>query len=654
LALDKLFEPARIRKLDLKNRIVMPAMGTALADSSGGVTEAVVTYYAERARGGVGLIIVEGSLVRADGKEHIQLALYDESLLPGLSRLTQAIKQHGAKCAIQLNHGGRMAPRRHIGTQPLAPSPVPHRGGEVPHELTVEEIRALVKAYVDAAGRMKRAGFDAVEVHGAHGHLVGQFLSALTNKRRDAYGGDPESRARFAREICLAIREEVGPEYPILFRLSVEEGIKGGITARESQGLVRLLVKNGVDAIDTSSGYKASSEEGYIAQQLPSARAPGSFPRGFMIDMAQAMKQVVSVPVIGVGRINDPRLADRFIREGKADLIAMGRALIADPELPNKAAQGRFDEIRTCIACNTCGLELWRAHIACAVNPRAGYEDDLNFARVSSRKTVVVVGGGPAGMEAARVAALRGHQVTLLEKNDYLGGNLVAASAPLFKSEISELRRYLTGQMARLAVKVEMGREANERAVLQEKPDAVVLATGGRPLLPRIPGATRESCCMAVNVLRGDTEVGGNVVVVGAGMVGCETAAFLAQKGKKVTLVTRRTSDFGPSEGLAPDMETLMRRWFFYDLWPKLDIEIVARAAYSEVTEKGLVVRDQEGAARLVEGDSIVFALGMVPNNELETGLRGKVPVLHMAGDCVRARRIIEAVHEGARVACGI
>jgi len=651
MTLKNLFQPGRIGTMELKNRIVMPPMGTGFADISGQVTDRIINYYAERARGGAGLIIIEATCIAPEGKVVVQLCVYDDSFIPGLRRLARAVQKEGAKVCLQLHHGGRRGARRPAGTKLVAPSPIASWGGEVPHELTTEEVEKLVDDFGQGARRAKEAGFDAVEVHGGNAHLVAQFLSPLTNKRRDKYGGDLESRARFAVEICRRIREEVGPDYPFQFRLLTNEFIKGGVTVKDARRVAPLLVEAGVDAIHIAMAYVPSSEEGYIAHQMPVSFAPMSFPKGAFVHLAQAIKEVVNVPVIGVGRLGEPRLADRVIGEGKADFISMGRPLIADPALPNKAAQGKYSDIRPCIACNTCGTSVFGTYLSCAVNPEAGRESEYKIVPAARPKKVVIIGGGPAGMEAARIAALRGHRVTLLEKGSYLGGNLVPASVPSFKHDIDDLRRYLTGQMEALPVDVRLGKEASAEMVLGMKPEVVILATGAHAFLPEIPGVNKKNVSTAIEVLTGAKTTGSLAVVVGGGMVGCETAVFLAETGRRVTLVTRRPSDFSLKEGLAPDMEPLLRRWLLFELWPKLDIDVVARATFAKVTDEGLVVRDQEGKSRLVEGDSVVFALGLTANKELESVLTGKVAELYSIGDCVEPRQIVHAVHEGADVA---
>jgi len=654
--LNKLFEPGKIGTMEVRNRIVFPPMGTGFADASGHVTDRMIQYCVARARGGVGLFIMEGTSVSFEGKVVHQPGVYDDSFIPGLARLAAAVKQEGARIALQLHHGGRRARRRVTGVQPVAPSPIAPFGGEVPHELTVEEIGTLVEAYGQGAHRAKEAGFDTVEVHGGNGHLIAQFLSALTNKRRDRYGGDLESRARFALEICRRIRQIAGPDYPLMVRFVIDEYIKGGNLPRDGQQIARMLVKAGVDAIHTTSAYVASSEEGYIEQLMPASFAPMSYPSGHLIHLAQAIKQVVNVPVIGVGRISDPRMADRFIAEGKADFISMGRAIFADPDMPRKAALGRYDDIRKCLACNVCGLGILGGvgHVVCTVNAELGREKEYAITPTQKPKNVVVVGGGPAGMEAARVAALRGHRVTLLEKKDHLGGNLISASAVSFKRTIGDILYYLTAQLRKLPVEVELAKEATPETIIGLKPEAVILATGAEPTLPDVAGITRGSVANAIDVLSGTREVGHNVVVVGGTMVGCETAAFLADKGKHVTLVTDTSSDFGPGEGLAADMEASLRRWFLFELWPKIDVDVIARSAFEEVTDRGLVVRNNDGDTMLVEGDSIVFALDLTPSRGLEAALKDRVPELHAIGDCVKPRQIVNAVHEAARVARAI
>jgi len=632
----------------------MPAIFTQYGESSGFVTQRQIDFYVERARNNAGLITTEATAVALGGRTMgNQLGIYDDVFIPGLSRLAEAIKKTGACCFLQMNHGGRRARSTfNNGIQPVAPSAIPAQTGEMPRELTTEDIDGLIEAYARGAQRTREAGFDGVEVLFAHGYLIAQFLSPLTNKRTDKYGGDLASRARLAIEIIQRIRQRVGENYLISARIGGDEYIKGGLSLKDAQRVAAMLEETGVNVINVSAGYTASHEEGYLSCLIPASIAPMSLPRGCYLHLAEGIKKVVKVPVIAIGRLDDPDLAEEVIAQGKADMVAIGRGLIADAAFASKVYHQQYSDIRRCIACNTCMTKLFtEVNLRCTVNPEVGKEEEYRIKPAPTAKRVVVVGSGPGGMEAARVATLRGHKVSLVERNPCLGGNLVPAAAVSFKRDISHLTEYLSTAIYKLGVEVSLNIEVDYERVLALRPDVVILATGASPQMPAIPGVERDSVTDAVKVLEGKVETGSKVVVVGGGMTGCEAAVFLAESGKKVTLVSRRSTDFSAADGLAPDMNSILRRWFLVELWPKLPIEVIGKSTFQEVTDEGLIVEDREGRRRLIAGDTIVFAVGMKPNNGLKEKIHGKVPELYEVGDCVEPRNIIDAVEEGARIA---
>ncbi|MBM2831105.1 MAG: oxidase [Dehalococcoidia bacterium] len=472
----RLFEPYRLGSLALKNRIVMPAMAVAFASDEGHVTKRLLHYFTARARGGVGFIIVGYTSVdyRRGRTGPNKLSIDDDRCIPGLSQLVETVHGEGLKVAVQLNHGGGYSPSSLTGLQPVAPSAVFCRpGGDLPHPLTEAEIEEIVGRFAAAAGRAVKAGFDALEIHAASGYLINQFLSPSRNKRQDKYGGSLENRARFLLEIVGAIRQKMGKGYPLSVRINGSEyGIPGGITVDNAVALAVLLEKAGVDAVNVT----------YFGARYPFVETEE--PDGSFIPLAAAVKKAVKVPVIAVGRIS-PRLGEEVLREGKADLVAIGRALLADPELPLKAFAGREEDINPCITCRYCGFLTPHGETGCMVNPVLGREGDFNLRRTEKVKRVLVVGGGPAGMQAARVAALRGHEVTLVEKGQRLGGLLHTASRVPGYSRIADLARYSARQVEKAGVKVERGRAVTAATLEAIKPDAVVLATGARITLVR-------------------------------------------------------------------------------------------------------------------------------------------------------------------------
>ncbi|MGQ9497439.1 MAG: oxidoreductase [Desulfotomaculales bacterium] len=641
----KLFEPVQIGAMQLKNRIVKPPMVTNYATDDGAVTERLKAYHAARARGGVGLIIVEAAYVHPGGRGFSrELGIYADDLIPGLRTLADAVHAHGAKIAIQLYHGGRQTSSKVTGSPIVAPSPIPWaEDQEVPRELTVEGIRALVDAFGEAARRAKEAGFNAVEVHGAHGYLINEFLSPLSNRRTDAYGGTLENRMRFPLEVVAKVREKVGPDFPVIYRLSAVEFVPGGLTMEETAVFAQRLVEAGVNAIHVSAGIYASS-----AMIIP----PMAVPRGCHVQYAAAIREATGarVPVIAVGRIKDPAMAERILQEGKADLVAMGRALLADPDLPRKAAEGRPDDIRKCIACNQgCIDRLFKdLDITCLCNALCGHEAEYDFpAPAAEKKTVLVVGGGPAGLEAARVAALRGHRVILYEAGEALGGQLRLAGKPPHKEDMQDLESFLTTQVAKLGVVVELGRGADAGTVKAVKPNVIVVATGAIPAMPAIPGIEMNHVVPAWDVLDDKVAVGQKVLIIGGGLVGCETAEFLADRGKDVTVVEMMpdvATDVGPLTR-APLLERLDRK----------KVRLLTGARVQTIEADGVLVEREGRVEKLGDIDNVVIAVGATPNLEFVRSL-GETggTAFYTVGDCAKPRRIIDAIHEAFRVASQI
>ncbi len=628
----RLFRPGRIGQMELRNRIVMPPMVTNFATKDGYVTEQLKKYYEARAQGGAALIILEAVYFHPQGRGYInELSITDDKFIPGLSELAQAIQRHGAKASLQITHDGRNAHSHLTGTQPVAPSPIPNPGGEMPKELTVGEIAEIIGHFAQAARLSKKAGFDAVQINTGAGSLLGQFVSRAFNKREDAYGGDLGNRARFLVEVVKAVRQAVGVGYPIECKMTGKQyGIENGITLEEAQQVVRMAQDAGADAISVTA-----------LGSFPSALAANIPLEPIFVELAAGIKKVVTVPVIAVGRI-DLELGERILQEEKADLIAMGRALIADPELPNKVISGRLDDITPCIVCMRCLDKLFiESPIDCTVNARVGREAEYTIEPAKKPKKVFVIGGGAAGMEAARVAASRGYKVTLYEKESKLGGQLISATIAPHKDRTAPLTRYLEAQVKKLDVKVELGKEVTAALLEEVNPDVVVLATGATPIIPEIPGAKGDNVVTAVDVLTGRKKVGEVVVVVGGGMIGCETAEFLADKGKRVTILEmleEMGSDIGPA--LRP---TILERLKNASVRMETGVKAV------EITEKG-VRGMRDSTAEFFEGDTLVLAVGMEPSKGLAQSLKGKVKELYLIGDCVEPRKIVGAIDDGFRV----
>jgi 2,4-dienoyl-CoA reductase-like NADH-dependent reductase (Old Yellow Enzyme family)/thioredoxin reductase len=633
----KLFATGHIGRLELKNRLIMPPMATNYASKEGEVTDRQIAYYEERAKGGVGLIIIEVSCVDMPVGKGMgrQIAVDDDKFIPGLSRLAKAIKRHGAGAAIQLHHAGRQTTARITHHQPVAPSPITG-DGEIPRELTLDEIAALIQRFGDAAERAKKAGFDGVEIHGAHGYLVSQFLSPLSNHRQDDYGGSLENRSRFLLEIIRDARSKVGKYYPLWCRLSaMEMGVDGGITVEETQTVAKMAEKAGVDAIHVSAH-----------QVGPARRPPMAQPTCYFVPWAQAIKEVVSVPVIAVSRI-PPELAEDVIRDGKADFVSIGRQLLVDPYLPQKTAAGKIEDIRPCICCLTCldSINWSREGVRCVVNPTLGREQDSELKQTKSPKKVVVVGGGPGGMEAARVAALRGHKVVLFDDDKEPGGQLILATKPPYKDTLEPFRQYLIRQVKKAGIELRLGQKFTPSMVDELKPDVVILATGVKPFTPQIPGIERKKVVQAEEVLMG-AAIGDRVAIIGGELVGCETALLLIEKGKKVTIMRR-----------GPELATKVHRFIREPMLSRLKYkgaDILAGVEYQEITDAGVVVKTASGEKKVVVADTVVLAAGSTPNTDLAKALKDKVDRVIPVGDCVEPRSIMEAVEEGFKAGLNV
>ncbi len=631
-----LFEPFKLGKIELKNRIVMPPMGTRYPAFGGWVTERLKHYYAERARGGVGLVIVEFACVTYAGRgSHYTLGIYDDNLIPGLRELSRAIRAEGAKTAIQLAHAGPAARPDVTGVQPVAPSPIPCFGGEVPRELSIAEIEDLVEAFAQAARRAKEAGFDAIELHMAHGYLINAFLSPLTNKRTDEYGGDTIGRTKFAVKVLQRVKEITEDEFPVLCRFSADEFVRGGLTLNESKIIVNILEQAGADTIDVTAGVAES-----VYMNIP----PMTLPEGCIIHLAEGIKKTVSVPVIAVGKIRDPRFAETILKEGKADLVAVGRGLIADPEWSQKASEGRFDDIRPCVSCNIpeCQVRLRRGlDLGCLVNPVVGREEEFRIRPPQRRKKVLVAGGGPAGLEAARVATLRGHEVVLCEKQSRLGGQFILAAVPPNKEEIRKLTNYLIRQVTKLGVDVRTNHPVGKQTINDMRPDVVIVATGAIPLIPEIQGV-KTNAVSAWSVLTDKVKVGQKVVVIGGGNIGCEAAEYLAQKGKEVAILEMLSE-------AAAELPWWTKKLLF-DRLARYGVQIITQAEVMTI-EKDTVIYNRGGLVHNTGHiDTVVLAIGAVPNDGLLSELQDTGLEVHAVGDCVEPRSGVEAIREGFEI----
>jgi len=634
----KLFEEGYIGNMRIRNRTVMPPMGTNLASETGAVTQSMIHYYRERAKGGVGLIITEINSVDSPQGYAIpnQLSIHDNSYIAGHNELVEAVKEHGAKIITQLHHAGRQTtPENTFGLQPVAPSAIPDPFLKVvPRELTTSEIEEIIEKFIKAAIRSQNAGYDGVELHGAHGYLIGQFMSPFSNKRTDLYGGDLNGRMRFPLEIIRGIKQRTRGDFPIVFRFSADEFVEGGIHLDEAKQIARMLQDAGVDALDVSSGVYAS---------MPTILEPMSYAEGWRVYLAEEIKKVVQIPVITVGVIRSPETAESILAEGKADFVALGRTLIADPEWPFKAMEGRTEDIRKCITCNIwcIGERVFKnLHVRCTVNPVAGRE--LEYPLITSTmspKHFAVMGGGPAGMEAARVLATAGHRVTLFEREPELGGQVRLASVPPGKEKIRWSIEYLQTQIRKLGVEVHLNTEANADTVQGMDIDSVILATGAAPLIPDIPGVHNPNVTTAWDLLAGRYEVGDRVVVIGGGSVGCETGLFLKHRGKDVTVIEME-------DELAVDTEPISRMSLLDELG-KAGVRTVTGLNVREIKHDGVVAIDSRWKEYWFPCAHVVLSVGSVPVNHLEEELRQRGMRVFVIGDAKKPRKLNHAIHDG-------
>lgn len=630
----RLIQPFLLKNLVLRNRIVMAPMLSRLCAPDGIVTSKLIDYYAARARGGAGLIIVEYCYI--DEKEskasHGQLGIYSDQLIAGLGDLAEAIQEWGAKAILQICHAGRCTSTTIMGRQPIAPSAVPSPTGEMTKEMTLDEIEATIESFGEAARRAKTAGFDGVELHGTHGYLMAQFYSPYTNHRTDLFGKD---RGLFALQSLDRVRSRIGSDYIVGYRMSAEEFIENGVHLADAKALATRLEARGIDYIHVSAGIPETGHHIVV---------PIYFSQGHLLHLAEGIKSSVNVPVIAAGAIHDPVLAEEALANNKADLIAMGRALIADPELPNKIRSCQFENIRTCLRCNEgCRSRMpQNKTLRCAINAEVGREREMEVRHISNPKHICVIGGGPAGMEAARTLALRNHRVTLIEKGKELGGLMKYAAVPDFKAELRSFLTYLRTQVEKSRIEILYDRVATLQFVKEIGPDSVVLATGSSMTKPEIPGAERPFVATALELISGKFQVQGKVVVVGGAAMGCEVALHIASSGKKVTIVEMLGE-------IAMDLEPRCRLALL-ELLRERRIEILTGWKLERIEEGKSLLIGRDGQRLEVTTESVILAFGLKSSQELLNPLKDNFTEVYAIGDCVEPRKIYQAIHEGAFV----
>ncbi len=658
-----LFSPAQIGTLQLRNRLVMTPMHLGYSPK-GVVNDQLIEFYRARARGGVGLIIVGGCGIDRIGNAYGMTQLDDDSQIPGLRQLVDAVHSEGAKIVPQLYQAGRYAHSALTGQPSVAPSPIASRlTGQIPVELTEEKIVEIIASFVSAAKRAQTAGFDGVEILASAGYLISQFLSPLTNQRTDRYGGDLQARMTFGLEVVEAVRGAVGPNYPIIVRVAGNDFMPGSHTNTESRAFCQALEKAGVNAINVTGGW----------HETPVPQLTMNVPRGAYAYLALGIKQAVSIPVIACNRINSPELAEEILEEGKADFIGMARPLLADPELPKKAMSGHSEKVRPCIGCNQGCLDyVFRMKpTSCLVNAEAGREAELGpISKSEKTQQILVIGAGAAGMELARVATLRGHKVTIWEESDKTGGQLALAAAPPGRKDFLNLGTYLANACLELGVSIQYNVKATPEnilaAVQRGEFNRVVIATGARPITPPIKIEEGTEVLQAWDVLLGRKKTGQNVVIVGGGAVGVDTALLLAESGtidnetlrflmvqhaetdkelyRLATQGSKKITVLEMAKGIGRDIGPSTRWSMLADL-KRYKVNCLDENKVLEIRSEGVLV-EKAGEQQVLPADTVILAVGSCSQNELYATLQGKVELLSIIGDAAKPRKVLDAIHE--------
>ncbi len=637
MKLTKIFEPGKIGNLELKNRLIVSAMSSHMGNPDGTPNEAVNSYLVRKVEGGWGLIFTEDLGVTQDaGSDPVVGSLWNDAQIPAWTETVRRVHEAGGLIGAQLYHAGRQRSLKAYPTHPVAPSAlkepaVPY----VPRALEVEEIHDLVKAFGESAARAKQCGFDCIEIHGAHGYLLNQFMSSFSNKRTDEYGGCLINRMRFPLEVLAACREAVGPNYPIFFRFNTCDYVEGGIELPEAVVMAKMLEEAGVDALHCTQGMFASKQ---------TIIGPGFIPVMNFANNAATIKASVNVPVIAVGRYNDIYMSEAMLRDGKADYIVMARASLADPDLPNKAKAGKEDEIIHCIGCNQgcTGETAVGNRVNCIANPHTCRETEYDLSIVENPKKVFIAGAGVAGLAAMQGAGERGHKITLFEASNEIGGQWLAAMTPPGKTEYASLIMNYRRMLKKFNVEVRLNTPLTKEIVEAEKPDAVIVATGSKPMFLPIPGLdNRDYVKTAVEVLRGQTMYGKNVVVAGGGMTGAETAVFLAVQGCNVKMI-----EMAPE--IITDAVAQVKSCLFEHI-KKYNVEVHTHTKLTKVDgENGVIYAEEYGEpVEFKHIDMLVNAMGIRSYNPLMEELKDCGCKVVAAGDASSAKNGYKNIREG-------
>lgn len=654
-----LFEPIKINCLEVKNRIFMPAMHLNMCKDFG-ITDRLINFYSKRAQGGAGAITLGYATVDELSGGPNCIGAHHDRFIPGLARAVKAIKDNNALAFVQINHAGRYAPSSKIKKQPVAPSAIASRlTGETPKALTFDEIDQVIQRFAKAALRVKQAGFDGVEVLSGTGYLISEFLSPLTNRREDEYGKTFENRMRFGLKIIKEIKKKVGPAFPIIVRINGNDFMSGGNTREELKSYAVKLADAGADALNINVGWHEARVPQIVA----------SVPRAVFVYLARGVKSLVDIPVIAGHRINTPDIAREVIENEMCDMAAMGRALLADPDLPDKALTGRSEEIIHCIGCaQGCFDHVQTGKpVECLVNPLAGHENKYIFKKTKKPKRIMIIGAGAAGMSAALSAAASGHDVSLYEKTDQTGGQLFLAAAPPGREEFMEFAKDLNNQLIVNGIETKFNQEIDLSFIIKEKPEKVILATGAVPFSPPIKGSDLPHVVQGWDVLGNRVRTGRRVVVIGAGAVGVETALYLAKKGALSAddvkfLIVNRAEDpefiseqasKGSKEVVLIEMTDkigrdigISTRWTMIQELSRCNVQVHTSTMAKSINKSG-VSTEKEGKSYEIEADTIVMAVGSQPYNPLEKGLREQGIPYEVIGDAGKIGMAFDAVHSG-------
>ena len=649
--IEQLMRPLTIRSMEIANRVVMPPMGTALGNNDSTVSEANLAYMKRRARSGAGLYITEIVEVHPLGSASPRcMGVWEDRFIPGLSKLAETVHAQGSKIAMQLHHAGRESFYQLSQGKAIAPSAIPSYifgFAGTPREMTLDEIKETIASFGAAAVRAKAAGFDAVELHGAHGYLLMQFLSAHSNQRTDEYGGDFRHRARFMIECIEEVRRQAGDDFPISLRISGEECIRGGYGIEDMQTIIPDLVGAGADMIHTSFGTHGNAQ---MNIDTPNPSAPVEYEQGFKVHLARKIKEVTDVPVIAVGRFTDPYFMNEVIAHGDADLIAVARQHLADPDFLINAKEGHPEDTIECLACNQGCIErliFEQQPVRCAINPETGQELAYPEGPAETSRIVWVIGGGPAGLTAAYEAARLGHKVTLFEMEKDTGGQILFAARAPFKAVYGRWITTLSSKCRKAGVDIRTNTKVTEEMVDTGRPEAVILATGAEKAACPAEGITSSVVCDAWQILGGEIKPKDHVLVIGGGLVGMETADFLCDKGiKDVTLVEMLANP--PVPPLTSHGTMLHRRL------SAAGARLLFNTMVVRIEEDCVIISTDGNEQKLEPVEQVIVAVGVTPRNDLKNLLDEKGILHYVIGDAYEPRRIIEATTQGAKAAWSI